>query len=130
MKVIRFLLLYKQGVREIVRLVHPAAQMPVKMGHKAVDSRVIQSVWGFFFIYMAVFAVAMLTIMMTGIDQVTAFSAVAACLNNLGPGLGEVAANYGDINAAAKWVLVSTMILGRLEIFTLLVLFTPTFWKR
>ena len=130
MKVIRFLLLYKQGVREIMRLVHPTAQMPVKMGHKAVDSRVIQSVWGFFFIYMAVFAVAMLTIMMSGVDQVTAFSAVAACLNNLGPGLGEVASHYGDVNSAAKWVLVSTMILGRLEIFTLLVLFTPTFWKR
>ena len=72
----------------------------------------------------------MLSIMMTGVDQVTAFSAVAACLNNLGPGLGEVAANYGDINDAAKWVLLFVMILGRLEIFTLLVLFTPTFWKR
>ncbi|MEE8118907.1 MAG: TrkH family potassium uptake protein [Gammaproteobacteria bacterium] len=130
MKVIRFLLLYKQGVREIIRLVHPSAQMPVKMGHKAVDNRVIQSVWAFFFMYMAVFGVAMLSIMMTGVDQVTAFSAVAACLNNLGPGLGEVAANYGDINDAAKWVLLFVMILGRLEIFTLLVLFTPTFWKR
>ena len=68
--------------------------------------------------------------MMTGLDQVTAFSALAACMNNLGPGLGEASLNYASINNPAKWILCFAMLLGRLEIFTLLVLFTPTFWRR
>jgi trk system potassium uptake protein TrkH len=71
-----------------------------------------------------------LLLMATGLDQETAFSAVAACLNNLGPGLGEVGRNFASINAVAKWILVLAMLLGRLEIFTLLVLFTPAFWKK
>ena len=68
--------------------------------------------------------------MATGLDQVTAFSAVAACLNNLGPGLGEVSAHYAGINNSSKWLLCFAMLLGRLEIFTLLVLLTPTFWRK
>jgi trk system potassium uptake protein TrkH len=72
----------------------------------------------------------MLILMATGLDQVTAFSAVAACINNLGPGLGEVGAHYGGINDTAKWVLCFAMLLGRLEIFTALVLLTPAFWRR
>ncbi len=130
MKVIRFLLLVKQGKREINRLVHPNAIIPVKIGGKAMPDRVINSVWGFFSAYVAAFSVMLLILMATGIDQVTAFSAVAACMNNLGPGLGDVAAHYGDVNATAKWVLCFAMLLGRLEIFTLLVLLTPTFWKK
>ena len=70
-----------------------------------------------------------LALMATGLDQVTAFSAVGSCLNNLGPGLGEVSAHYGNISDTAKWILALTMLLGRLEIFTLLVLFTPAFWR-
>lgn len=130
MKVIRFLLLLKQGVREITRLVHPNAQIPVKVGHKALPDRVVEAVWGFFATYVASFAVMMLILMATGLDQVTAFSAVAACINNLGPGLGDVGAHYGDLNDTAKWVLCFAMLLGRLEIFTLLVLLTPAFWRR
>ena len=129
MKVIRFLLLFKQGVREIRRLVHPNAQLLIKVGGKPLPDRVVDSVWGFFAAYVALFSVMMLILMATGLDQVTAFSAVAACLNNLGPGLGEVGANYAGINDTAKWVLVFAMLLGRLEIFTLLVLLTPTFWR-
>jgi trk system potassium uptake protein TrkH len=130
MKVIRLMLLYKQGRREIFRLIHPNAQVPVKIGDKAVPERVIGAVWGFFALYVASFAVMLLILMATGLDQITAFSAVAACINNLGPGLGEVGANYEAINATAKWVLCFAMLLGRLEIFTLLVLLTPAFWKR
>ena len=130
MKVIRFLLLYKQGFREILRLIHPTAQVPVKLGNKAVPDRVIDAVWGFFALYVVSFAVMLLTLMATGLDQVTAFSAVAACINNLGPGLGDVGANFAAINAPAKWVLCFAMLLGRLEIFTLLVLLTPAFWRR
>ncbi|MCO6412872.1 MAG: potassium transporter [Thiogranum sp.] len=130
MKVIRFLLLFKQGVREINRLIHPNAQIPVKVGNKAVPERVIEAVWGFFATYVGCFTLMMLILLSTGLDQVTAFSAVAACLNNLGPGLGEVGFHYGDINVTAKWVLCLAMLLGRLEIFTLLVLLSPAFWRR
>ena len=129
-KVIRCLLIYKQGVREIVRLVHPSAAIPVKLGNKAVQVRVIDAVWGFFSVYAVVFVVLMLAMMATGLDQVTAFSAIAATLNNLGPGLGDVATGFMNLSDQAKWIAVAGMLLGRLEIFTLLVLITPTFWRR
>ncbi len=128
-KVIRWLLVYKQGVREIARLVHPSAEIPVKLGTKAVSSRVVEAVWGFFSVYIIVFGVMLLLMMSTGLDQVTAFSAVAATLNNLGPGLGDVASGFMNVTDAGKWISVIGMLLGRLEIFTLLVLITPTFWR-
>ncbi|MCP5091895.1 MAG: potassium transporter [Gammaproteobacteria bacterium] len=128
-KVIRWLLVYKQGVREIVRLVHPSAEIPVKLGTKAVPYRVVDAVWGFFSVYIIVFGVMLLAMMSTGLDQVTAFSAVAATLNNLGPGLGDVAAGFMSLTDTAKWISIGGMLLGRLEIFTLLVLITPTFWR-
>jgi trk system potassium uptake protein TrkH len=95
-----------------------------------VSPRVVEAVWGFFSVYVGVFAVIMLLLMASGLDQVTAFSATAATLNNLGPGLGEVSSHFGGINDFAKWVLVVAMLLGRLEIFTLLVVLSPAFWKR
>ena len=128
-KVVRCLLLYKQGVREIRRLIHPNAILNITMGNKAVSNRVIEAVWGFFAAYVAVFLLLMLALMVTGLDQITAFSAVAACLNNLGPGLGTVSEHYGNISATAKSLLCLAMLLGRLEIFTLLVILTPSFWK-
>jgi trk system potassium uptake protein TrkH len=130
MKVIRFLLLVKQGHRETVRLIHPNAQLPVKVDSKPMPDRVIAAVWGFFAAYVGSFVVIMLFLMATGLDQITAFSAVAACINNLGPGLGGVGANYVDLNDPAKWALSFAMMLGRLEIFTLLILFTRAFWRR
>lgn len=128
-KVIRWLLVYKQGMREIVRLVHPSAEIPVKLGNKAVPHRVVDAVWGFFSVYIIVFGVMLLAMMATGLDQVTAFSAVAATLNNLGPGLGDVASGFMSLSNVAKWIAIAGMLLGRLEIFTLLVLITPTFWR-
>jgi trk system potassium uptake protein TrkH len=130
MKVIRFWLLIKQGHRETMRLIHPNAQIPVKVNSKPMPDPVIDAVWGFFAAYVGSFVVIMLFLMATGLDQVTAFSAVAACMNNLGPGLGGVGANYVEINDPAKWALSFAMMLGRLEIFTLLILFTRAFWKR
>jgi trk system potassium uptake protein TrkH len=129
MKVIRFLLLLKQGHREIMRLIHPNAQIPVKIGQKPIPDRVLQAIWGFFAAYVGSFVVIMLFVMATGLDQVTAFSAVAACMNNLGPGLGDVGANYVGINDPAKWALSFAMLLGRLEVFTLVVLFSRAFWR-
>jgi trk system potassium uptake protein TrkH len=128
-KVIRILLLFKQGMREIKRLIHPNAIFPIKLGNKAISDQVIDAVWGFFATYVAIFVVILIVLMATGLDQVTAFSAVAACINNLGPGLGAVSAHYGDISDTAKWVLSLAMLLGRLEIFTLLVLLSPAFWR-
>ena len=128
-KVIRWLLIYKQGAREVARLVHPNAEIPVKLGNAAVQYRVVDAVWGFFSVYIVVFGVMLLAMMATGLDQVTAFSAVAATLNNLGPGLGDVSAGFMSLSDTAKWISVAGMLLGRLEIFTLLVLITPTFWR-
>ncbi len=130
MKVIRVLLLIRQGFREMKKLIHPNAHFVVKLSRKPVPDKVVEAVWGFFSAYIIVFVVFMLLLMMSGIDQVTSFSAVAAMLNNLGPGLGDVAANYRNINDFAKWVLCAAMLMGRLEIFTLLVLLTPAFWRR
>ena len=129
-KVIRILLLVKQGARELRRLVHPSAQFAVKIGRKPVPNNVIEAVWGFFAAYFAISALMILLLMASGLNQDTAFSAVAACLNNLGPGLDEVGQNFAHINDFAKWVLCVAMLLGRLEIFTLLVLLTPGFWRK
>lgn len=130
MKVIRVLLLAKQGLREIQRLVHPHAQIAVKVNGKVMPGRVVEAVWGFMAAYILVFVIMVLMLMASGLDQVTAFSAVAATLNNLGPGLGDVGSNYASINDVSKWVLTLAMLLGRLEIFTVLVLLSPAFWRR
>jgi trk system potassium uptake protein TrkH len=129
-KVIRFLLLIKQGLREIERLIHPSAQIPVRMGSTTVDHRVVDAVWGFFSLYVASFTLMYLALAATGIDLMTSFSAVAACINNLGPGLERVGASYAGLHDPAKWILCFAMLLGRLEIFTLLVLLSPAFWRR
>ena len=129
MKVIRWLLMYKQGLREVQRLVHPSAEIPVKLGSRRVHHRVVDAVWGFFAVYVVVFGVLLIIQLASGLEVVSAFAAVAVTLNNLGPGLGEVASGFGDVSAVGKWSAVCGMLLGRLEIFTLLVLITPTFWR-
>ncbi|MDG6774491.1 TrkH family potassium uptake protein [Thiomicrorhabdus sp. ZW0627] len=130
MKMIRFVLLFKQGTREIKGLLHPNAIMPVKLNGKPIPEKVMAAVWGFLSVYVFTFAVLMLIIMAMGVDQITAFSAIAAMMNNLGPGLGEVASNFETMSDPVKWVLTFAMLLGRLEIFTLLVLFTAAFWRK
>ncbi|MDO3381702.1 TrkH family potassium uptake protein [Gilvimarinus algae] len=130
MKMIRILLLYKQGVREIHRLIHPKACIPIKLGTLSVPNRVIEAVWGFFVMYVVMYIAMFLILIATGLDLPTAFSAVGASITNLGPGMGDVAGNYSEINSPAKWVLCFAMLLGRLEVFTLLVLFSPVFWRR
>ena len=130
MKAIRILLIFKQGFREVQRLIHPKAVIPIKLGRNPVPDRIIESVWGFFAVYVMAFIAMLLALLATGLDIITAFSAVAACINNLGPGLASVAETYEYLPNAAKWILCFAMLLGRLEVFTLLVLFTPMFWKR
>ena len=128
-KVMRFMILFLQGMRELKRLVHPRAIYTLKLGRRAVPERIVEAVWGYFATYIILFFIFMLLLLMTGLNEVTAFSAVAAAFTNVGPGLGEVSANFGNISATAQWILIVAMLFGRLEIFTLLVLFTPAFWR-
>ena len=129
MKVIRIMLLWKQGNRELKRLIHPAGVFPIKIGSTPVSDRVVEAVWGFFAVYTMAYAVIFFSLLTTGMDFITAWSAVAATLNNLGPGLGAVEFHYANIPLAAKWVLCIAMLLGRLEVFTLLVILNPMFWR-
>lgn len=130
MKVMRVMLICKQGLREIDRLIHPNAIFPIKLNRRPVPGNIVEAVWGFFSIYVIVFLFMHLLLVATGMDFITAFSAVGATMNNLGPGLGDVAYHYGDIADSAKLILCFAMMLGRLEIFTLLVLFSPMFWRK
>ena len=129
MKVIRVMLLYRQASREIRRLIHPHAIIPVKFGGRKTPASVMDAVWGFFFLYVSSFVLITIALNGVGVDPVTAYAAAAACITNLGPGLGDVSANYSSLGPAAKLILSFAMLMGRLEIFTLLVLFTPAFWR-
>ncbi len=129
MKVVRVLLLVKQGMREVKKLMHPNAILPVRLGEQVIDQRIMNAVWGFFAAYTAVFVILMLLMMHTGLDQVSAFAAIATSMNNLGPGLGAVAYNFQEVSDAGKWISVAAMLMGRLEIFTILILLSPGFWK-
>jgi trk system potassium uptake protein TrkH len=128
MKVARVQMVVRQGLREIRQLVHPKGQFLVKIGGKRVSESVVISVGGFCALYILSYLAMTLALTATGVDIVTAFSAVAACINNVGPGLGAVSAHFSGLNDAAVWVCSFAMILGRLEVFTLLVLLTPQFW--
>ena len=128
-KVIRALILIRQGSSEITKLIHPNAVVTIKFGKKSLDPRVSESVWGFFAVYVATFLIILMFLLSQSNDFLTAFSAVGATLNNLGPGLGAVSENYKEITDGSKLALCIAMLLGRLEIFTLLLLFTPAFWR-
>lgn len=130
MKTIRFLLMIKQGTREVVRMIHPNSVVTLKLDGRPLPDHVVSAVWGFFSAYIASFSIILLLLMLTGLDQVSAFSAAAAAINNLGPGLNTVAQNYAGIGVSAKWILIFAMLLGRLELFSLLVMLTPSFWRR
>jgi len=130
LKMYRVLLIYRQGIREVRRLIHPNGIFHIKLGEQLVPDRVVDAVWGFFAVYLIVFLTMVCILLgISDLDFLTAFSAVAANLNNLGPGLGDVAANYQALPPATKWVLMLAMVLGRLEIFTLLVVLTPEYWR-
>ena len=128
-KVIRALILMRQGTSEITKLIHPNAVVTIKFGKKSLDPRVSESVWGFFAVYVATFLLILMFLLSQNNDFLTSFSSVGATLNNLGPGLGEVSNNYKNISDGSKLALCLAMLLGRLEIFTLLLLFTPSFWR-
>jgi trk system potassium uptake protein TrkH len=130
MKVMRVMLLIQQGMQQVRSLIHPHALIPVRMGKRTVDPRLMQGIWGFFGLYMATFALLVLLMIHAGLDERSAFAAVATCMNNLGPGLGEVAYTFQSVSDMGKLLSILAMLLGRLEIFTLLVLLSPGFWLR
>jgi trk system potassium uptake protein TrkH len=131
-KMVRMLLLLKQARRELVRIVHPQVVNPVVMAGQAVGDRVMQSVIAFMMMYGATLTALTMLLLFSGLDPVTAFTAVLACVNNIGPGLGEVgpAVNYGVLSDFQTWVCSFAMLLGRLELLSVLVLFTPHFWRK
>ena len=130
MKVMRVMLLIQQGMQQVRSLVHPHALIPVRMGKRTVDPRLMQGIWGFFGLYMATFALLVLLMIHAGLDERSAFAAVATCMNNLGPGLGEVAYTFETVSDMGKLLAIFAMLLGRLEVFTLLVVLSPGFWLR
>lgn len=129
-KAVRIVLFVKQALREMRRLIHPSAELTIKLNGRVVDDPVIAAIGGFFSVYIGMTIALTFIMMLTGLDAVTAFSAVAACINNAGPGLGSVNAHMADVTVFGKWVLIFAMLLGRLEVFTLLIIFTPSFWRR
>ncbi len=130
-KMIRTLILFKQAGREFLKLLHPAAVNPMKIGGHVVQNQIVFAVLGFIFLYFMSVVTLTFILLISGLDFITAFSAVLACLNNFGPGLGQVgpASNYAGLTDFQTWVCAWAMLLGRLEIFTVLILFTPGFWK-
>lgn len=126
----RVMIMLNHAYKNIMKIIHPNSVISLKIGTKSVDDNVATSVWGFFSIYVISFVILLLAILISGLDLESAFSAVGACLNNLGPGLGVVSENYSEINSFSKGVLAFAMLLGRLEIFTLLVILTPMFWAK
>ena len=131
-KMVRTLTLAKQAYRELARLIHPAAVIPVKIGHAVLPAGIVQAVFGFIFLYFMSVVMMTLVLVLSGLDFISAFSAIVACINNAGPGLNQVgpATNYQVLNDFQTWVCAFTMLLGRLEVLSLLVVFTPVFWRR
>ena len=128
-KIIRILFILKELKRGLIKIIHPSAEVPIKINDQAVNENISNNILLFFIFYIISYIFLSLILLLMGLDATTAFSSVAACLNNLGPGAGSVIDNYSSINTATKYLLSFTMLLGRLEIYTLLIITTPYFWK-
>jgi len=131
-KMMRARLMAQQTIREMRRILHPQAILPIRFGERVVENQIIFAVLAFMLVYGICTVVVTLLLVLSGMNIVTAFSATMACLNNLGPGLNEIgpAGTYVGLNDVQLWLLSATMLLGRLEMFTLLIVFTPGFWRR
>ncbi len=129
MKVMRVVILFKIAFREIKKLLHPKALYTIKLADIPIHQDVMQSVLGFFSVYVLTFAILVLAMMSTGLDQVSSFAAIATTINNIGPGLEDVATTFQTITDAGKVISIFAMLLGRLEVFTVLVILSPYFWR-
>jgi trk system potassium uptake protein TrkH len=131
-KIMRVIILIRHSYKELFRLIHPHAVITVKLGGRSVPPEVLSSIWGFFILYIALFVLASLLMSGLGLDVISAFSSVAACIGNIGPGLGTVgpATNFLAVPTLGKWILAFCMLLGRLEIYTVIVLLVPEYWRK
>jgi trk system potassium uptake protein TrkH len=132
MKIIRLFVLIQFVRSEIKRLLHPSAVVPVRIGSQVIPREIVFHVIGFLALMSGLFIVGVILMTLLGLDLVSAFGAVAATLGNIGPGLGSVGPtdNYAHIPVFGKWILTFFMLAGRLEIYTVLILFAPSFWKK
>ncbi len=131
-KVVRHLIILKNSILELKKLIHPSAIIPVKLNNKAVSSDIVFNVLSFFLLYLIIFIFGAVFMASLGLDFKTAIGASIACIGNIGPGLGDVGPvhSYASIPSIGKWFLSFLMLLGRLELFTVLVLLTPFFWRK
>ena len=129
-KVVRILVMFRLGMKEIHKFIRPNAQVSVKLNKSSINEKALVSVLGFFSLYAISFFIILILLMFAGLDQVTAYSATAATMNNLGPGLGDVAQNYGLVSETAKWILSFSMLIGRLEVLTIIAIFHRAFWRQ
>ena len=129
LKVIRVLLLFKLLKRELLKILHPTAEIPIRINKSPVNEDLSGTLYNFFIFYIISYLFLSFLLLLSGLDITTSFSATASCINNLGPALGDAYNNYSSLNIFSKYVLSFSMILGRLEIFTLLIVMTPYFWK-
>ena len=129
---VRAVVLFKQAIREMTRIIHPRAVVPVKYGDQVIENNVIFAVLAFMLMYGTTIITMTMLLLATGLDPITAITAVVACINNMGPGLGLVgpAGNYAVLSDFQTWVCTLAMLLGRLELFTMLVLLTPAYWRK
>ncbi|RJP79765.1 MAG: TrkH family potassium uptake protein [Candidatus Zixiibacteriota bacterium] len=132
MKMMRILILIKQAHIEVKKFIHPQALYPLRMGRRVIPPEVITNILGFFLLYVVIYVLGSMFLVALGLDLATSFSASVACLANIGPGLAEVGpvANYGALPLPAKWSLAFLMMVGRLEVFTVLVLFSRSYWRK
>ncbi|BCG10361.1 trk system potassium uptake protein TrkH [Buttiauxella sp. BIGb0471] len=128
-KALRFLVLFKQTRHEVHQLAHPRAVMSIRVGNSPINDRVLRSVWSFFFLYVVCTCFFIWMLNLQGYDLLTSFATVAACINNMGLGFGETAAGFGTLSDSAKYLMCAAMLLGRLEIYPVLILFSRTFWR-
>jgi trk system potassium uptake protein TrkH len=129
-KVVRILVMFRLGMKEIHKFIRPNAQVSVKLNKSSINEKALVSVLGFFSLYAISFFLILMLLMFAGLDQVTAYSATAATMNNLGPGLGDVAQNYSSVGEVAKWILSFSMLIGRLEVLTIIAIFHKAFWRQ
>ena len=131
-KMVRAVVLFKQSIREMTRIIHPRAVVPVKYGEQVIENNVIFAVLAFMLMYGTTIIAMTMLLLVTGLDPITAITAVVACINNMGPGLGLVgpAGNFAVLSDFQTWVCTLAMLLGRLELFTMLVLLTPAYWRK
>ena len=129
LKVIRVLLLFKLLKKELLKILHPTAEIPVRINKSPINDDLSGTLYNFFIFYIISYLFLSFLLLLSGLDVATSFSTVASCINNLGPALGDAVYNYSNLNVFSKYILSFAMILGRLEIYTLLIVMTPYFWK-